>query len=80
MNTPEIGDAVTFIPAAFTRFDALPGSRVSLKGRVISVNREHGHFTVEGACGAYRIRESFRIVGPSPNVTILGGLSNAKSK
>lgn len=54
----DVGDAVSFIPAAFIRYhDAETALR--LNGRVVYVNEAHRFYTVEAACNGYKIRESF---------------------
>lgn len=54
----EVGDAVSFIPAAFIRYrDAETALRLS--GRVVYINAAHRFYTVEADCNGYKIRESF---------------------
>lgn len=69
-NTPapvKVGDRVTFKPSAFFTPEDVPagamGERrmaVRLTGRVIHVSHEHRHYTVEGDCYGYPLRETFK--------------------
>lgn len=53
-----VGDAVSFIPAAFINFENATVA-LRLNGRVVYVNNAHRYYTVEAPCNGHRIRESF---------------------
>lgn len=61
---PSVGDTITFVPYAFDRnARMIPRGAVApytLRGVVIAVNAAHRHYTVEGLCNGYIIRESYR--------------------
>lgn len=63
----KLGDRVTFKPSAFFTPEDVPAGAmdkrrmaVRLTGRVIHVNAEHRHYTVEADCYGYPIRECFK--------------------
>lgn len=63
-----VGDAVAFVPSAFTDFAPTTAREVlakleaayTLNGRVIYVNAPHRFYRVEADCFGYAIRESFK--------------------
>lgn len=58
-----IGDAYSWIPAAFEGASGITGlktMKTTVHGRVVYINETHRYFTVEAACNGYKLRESFK--------------------
>lgn len=68
LNDPHIGDAVSFLPSAFTGEtkylspESMERMRMAytLRGVVSYVNAAHRYYTVEAPCWGCVIRESFK--------------------
>lgn len=61
----KVGDAKVFVPSAFseiTRDGAQKRYRVpiQIRGRIIAINWQHRHFTVEGEVNGRTIRETYK--------------------
>lgn len=61
----KIGQEKNFVPSAFSELSR-DGERkryrvpVQIHGRIISINWQHRHFTVEGEVNGHIIRESYK--------------------